>query len=225
MDIAENLKSIKEDIENTAISCGRDPRDIELIAVTKYVPAERIKQALELGITNIGENKVQELVSKLEFLEKYGVRIHFIGQLQTNKVKYVIGKVDTIQSVDREQLAEEINKQAAKLGLIQDVFIEVNIGNEPQKAGAAPDRLQELLNFISGLKYLSVKGLMCVPPAADEKTARIYFGKMRALFEEAQHRDKNIRHLSMGMSNDYRSAILEGATMVRIGTGIFGRRQ
>jgi pyridoxal phosphate enzyme (YggS family) len=225
MDIAENLKIIKENIEKAAISCGRDPRDIELVAVTKYVPVDRIRQALECGITSIGENKVQELIEKLEFLEKYGTRIHFIGQLQTNKVKYVIGKVDTIQSVDREQLAEEINKQAAKLGLIQDVFIEVNIGNEPQKAGAAPDRLQELLNVISGLKHLSVKGLMCVPPATDEKTARVYFGKMRALFEEAKHRDKNIRHLSMGMSNDYRSAILEGATMVRIGTGIFGNRQ
>jgi pyridoxal phosphate enzyme (YggS family) len=127
--------------------------------------------------------------------------------------------------VDREQLAEEINRQAAKFELIQDVFIEVNIGNEPQKAGAAPDKLHELLDVISGMKHVSVKGLMCVPPATDEETARFYFGKMRVLFDEARRRNDNIRNLSMGMSNDYRSAILEGATMVRIGTGIFGRRQ
>jgi pyridoxal phosphate enzyme (YggS family) len=225
MDIAENLKLIRENITEAAISCGRDPRDIDLVAVTKYVPAERIRLALESGITNIGENKVQELMSKIEFLDKFGVGIHFIGQLQTNKVKYVIGKVDVIQSVDREQLAEEINRQAAKLELVQDVFIEVNIGNELQKAGTAPDRLLELLDVISEMKHVSVKGLMCVPPATDEETARFYFGKMRVLFDEARRRNDNIRNLSMGMSNDYRSAILEGATMVRIGTGIFGRRQ
>ncbi len=153
--------------------------------------------------------------------------MHFIGQLQTNKVKYIIGRVKTIQSVDRIELANEISRLAQKKNIVQDVLIEVNIGSEPQKGGAEPDKLNEFLSSISRLPGIRVDGLMCIPPAVDGENVRRYFAMMRELFEKAKGYDMPnvfMNTLSMGMSGDYRAAVAEGATMVRVGRALFGER-
>ncbi|OQB25304.1 MAG: hypothetical protein BWY11_00644 [Firmicutes bacterium ADurb.Bin182] len=225
MRIEDNLNRIFDNIRNAAVSCGRKADEIRLVAVTKFVPEEKIRQALQYGVKDLGENRVQEFTGKYEFFKNYDINIHFIGQLQTNKVKYVIGKVDFIQSLDRLPLAEQINKYAGRLDLAQKVFVEVNIGREPQKAGILPEMLPEFLGRICEMDHIVVKGLMCVPPVADERGAGKYFKQMKLLFDDSRKYFPGIQDLSMGMSNDYTTAILEGATMVRIGTGIFGPRQ
>ena len=176
----------------------------------------------------MGENRVQELTGKLEFFRARGAEVNLIGQLQTNKVKYIIGKVDMIQSVDRLALAQEIDRLAARAGVVQVVMIEVNIGGEAQKGGIGPDELPGFLEMISAMNGIRVKGLMCIPPAVGEDGARPYFAKMRALFETLgsnQLPNVSMEQLSMGMSGDYMAAIAEGATMIRVGTALFGARQ
>ena len=225
MCIQENYSRVLEGIQSACAQSGRRPEDITLIAVTKYVPAERIAPALDLGITNVGENRAQELTEKLDFYKSRRCAIHFIGQLQTNKVKYIIGQVDLVQSVDRIQLAQELERQAYKHSIVQDILVQVNIGREPQKGGVTEEELPAFLSEASRMPHLRVKGLMCVPPEAEEEEARKYFARMRRLWEACSNiPGVEMRHLSMGMSGDYRAAVKEGATMVRVGSALFGSR-
>lgn len=227
MSIKSNCELVMENIASAAISVGRNPSNIELIAVTKFVPAERIKEAVDAGVGSVGENRTQELVQKLEFFKNHSLKTHFIGQLQLNKVKYVIGEVAFIQSVDRLSLAEEINRKARQLQLVQDVLLQINIGAEAQKGGIDAERIDKFLMSVSDLSNIRIKGLMCIPPNVGEKEARAYFAKMRRLFESHLNTgisNVSMEHLSMGMSGDYIAAVKEGATMVRVGSAIFGAR-
>ena len=228
MNIRENYLAIRENMEKAAAAAGRSAGSVKLVAVTKFVEEARIAQALDCGIASVGENRVQELMGKLDFFHTRGVEVNLIGQLQTNKVKYIIGKVDMIQSVDRPALAQEIDRLAVRQGLVQDVLIEVNIGGEAQKGGIAPEELPTFLEMVSAMNGIRVKGLMCIPPAVGEEGARPYFARMRELFETLGSKsipNVSMEQLSMGMSGDYRAAIAEGATMIRVGTALFGARQ
>lgn len=228
LDIAARAALVKERIAEAAYKVGRDPGGIRLVAVTKFVEAERIAPAFAAGVTEVGENRAQELVDKLDFFKANGQTVHFIGQLQLNKIKYLVGRADLIQSADRMEAFSEISRIAVKRGATQDTLVEVNIGAEPQKAGAAPNDLAELLHRISELPGICVKGLMCIPPAAEGEAVRGYFKHMKELYTEYMGLDiPNVRMeiLSMGMSGDYTIAVEEGATMVRVGSAIFGARQ
>ena len=226
MSIAENIAQVRENIADACRRAGRREEDVKLIAVTKYVEEERIREAFACGVKAVGENHAQEVRDKLTFYKQQGAELHFIGQLQSNKVKYIIGNARLIQSADREKLLVELNAQAKKLDLVQGVLLQVNIGGEAQKGGAAIADVPYLLELVCGLKNLRAEGFMCVPPDVDAEAARPYFAglyelreKLRPLFPE-----QPLGELSMGMSHDYPQAILEGATMVRVGTAIFGRR-
>lgn len=227
MSIAENYCRVTENIAAACFKAGRSTEDVKLIAVTKYVDTGRIAEAVAAGARSVGENRVQEYREKQEFFKDNGLDVHLIGQLQTNKVKYIIGNGVLIQSLDRMELAGEISRVASNRGVIQDTLIEVNIGGEAQKGGIAPEGLIEFLELVSALPNIRVKGLMCVPPAVGEDGARAYFAAMRRLFEDIRGMNipnTDMQELSMGMSGDYKAAVLEGATMVRVGTGIFGAR-
>ncbi len=227
MTIAERYNEITENIALAARTSGRSASDITLVAVSKFVDEGRINEAYAAGARVFGESRAQELTQKLPMFEDFGADVHFIGQLQTNKVKYVVGHVSTIQSVDRIELAEEISRIAKKRDTVQRILVEVNIGCEPQKGGAEPAKLNEFLTSISRLDAIRVEGLMCIPPAVEEDAARRYFAEMRALFDKAKGYDlPNVfmNTLSMGMSRDYRAAVAEGATMVRVGNALFGER-
>ncbi len=226
MSIRDNYLTVMENIAAACAQCGRGEGEVKLITVTKFVDTGRIAEAVAAGARHVGENRAQEFRDKLDFFKENGLDAHLIGQLQTNKVKYVIGNASLIQSVDRLELAKEISRLAVKAGITQNVLAEVNIGGEAQKGGIAPCELKDLLSVISELPGIRVKGLMCVPPAVGEE-ARRYFASMRRLFEDiasAGIPGVDMRELSMGMSGDYKSAIKEGATMVRVGTAIFGAR-
>jgi len=225
--IRGNCEAVFENIERAAHSSGRSAGDITLIAVTKFVNIQRIAEAIAAGIKAIGENRAQELMEKLDFFESQCVDIHFIGQLQTNKVKYVTGKTKLIQSVDRLALAEQINSLSIRAGVVTDVLAEVNIGGERQKGGIDENELPWLFEMVSAMPGIRVKGLMCVPPEVGEGEARVYFSRMKKLFDfyaGQKYDNVEMKHLSMGMSGDYKAAIAEGATMVRIGSAIFGER-
>jgi pyridoxal phosphate enzyme (YggS family) len=226
--IKNNIEDVRRRIAQAACKSGRRPEDITLVAVTKTMPASDAEAALECGIKVIGENKVQELLSKLPQLDMSGREAHIIGHLQTNKVKMIIDKADMIQSVDSIHLLGEIERQAARAGRNMDVLIEVNIGEEASKTGAMPDKLGELLDAASGMEHIKVRGLMAIPPRCEEKElSRPYFAKMRRLFVDIGGKKTDnidMRILSMGMSGDFDVAVEEGATMVRVGTAIFGHR-
>ena len=229
MSIAENIAQVREEMEQACRQAGRDPRDVKLIAVTKYVEEARIAEAFACGLKTVGENHAQEVRDKLTFYKQYGAELHFIGQLQSNKVKYIIGNAGNarlIQSADREKLLVDIDAHAKKLGVVQGVLLQVNIGGEEQKGGADLQDVPYLLELACGLKNLRVEGFMCVPPDVDAEAARPYFARLYELRERygAMFPELPLRELSMGMSHDYPQAILEGATMVRVGTAIFGRR-
>lgn len=227
MTIKQNYESVMENIERAAQRVHRKADDITLIAVTKFVDTSRIAEGIKAGICAVGENRVQELVDKLDFFNSNSVDVHMIGQLQSNKIKYIIGKTKLIQSMDRLSLAEQINKASAKDNLVTDVLIEVNIGDEAQKGGIAIDALPEFFGLVSAMAGIRVKGLMCIPPAVGGEDARPYFARMKKLFDTYSGQDYpnvSMQHLSMGMSGDYTAAIAEGATMVRIGSAIFGSR-
>ena len=226
MTIRENLESVRERMALACQRSGRKESDVTLIAVTKFVEIARIREAVDAGVTEIGENRAQEFTEKLNFYKQNHLRAHFIGQLQTNKVKYVCGKADLIQSVDREPLLDAILAYAERNGVTQDILIEVNIGREAQKGGISPEALPVLLDRIAGLDNVRLRGLMCVPPAIEQEAVRPYFREMRTLFERVQrtYPDQKIDTLSMGMSHDFDTAIEEGATTVRVGTAIFGPR-
>ncbi|SNX55271.1 YggS family pyridoxal phosphate-dependent enzyme [Thermoanaerobacterium sp. RBIITD] len=226
MGIYENLKMIRENIKLHALKSNRNPDDILLMAVTKTVDIDKINEAISFGITDIGENKVQELNDKYPFL-KDNVKFHFIGHLQTNKVKYIIDKVKMIHSLDSLHLAKEINKRAMQKGIIMDCLVEVNIALEETKYGVKPADVVNFIKDLDAYENISLKGLMTVAPYVNPEDCRPYFRKMKELFESIKKIDqKNIdfKYLSMGMTNDYAIAIEEGANIVRIGTGIFGKR-
>lgn len=220
--LLENLNNIRNKIGD---------RQVELLAVTKTVPLDRINIAInEGGIRYIGENRVQELLQKYDGLAKRDeLHIHLIGSLQTNKVKYIIDKVELIQSVDSFRLIDEIQKQAAKIGKVQDILIEINIGNEESKGGIAPDELPEMIAYLADCPNVSWKGLMCVPPISDDEVElKSYFTRMKKLLvdnidKKIDNIDKYI--LSMGMSNDYEIAMDAGSTMIRVGSALFGARK
>ncbi|MBR4907258.1 MAG: YggS family pyridoxal phosphate-dependent enzyme [Clostridia bacterium] len=226
MTIRENLESVRERMALACQRSGRKESDVTLIAVTKFVEIARIQEAVDAGVTEIGENRAQEFTEKLNFYKQNHLRAHFIGQLQTNKVKYVCGKADLIQSVDREPLLDAILAYAERNGVTQDILIEVNIGREVQKGGIAPEALFALTDRIAELNNIRLRGLMCVPPAIEQEAVRPYFREMRALFERIQrtYPALPVDTLSMGMSHDFDTAIEEGATTVRVGTAIFGPR-
>ena len=227
MNIAENVAAVREQIRLACERSGRNVHDVTLIAVTKYVEIARIQQAVDAGITEIGENRAQEFTEKLTFYKQNHLRAHFIGQLQTNKVKYICGNADLIQSVDREPLLDAIHTFAERRDLVQDILIEVNIGREAQKGGVLPENLPALAERIAALPHVRLRGLMCVPPAVEPEAARGYFREVRQWYErlKAAYPALPIDTLSMGMSHDYPVAIEEGATVVRVGTAIFGPRQ
>ena len=228
MSIAENVKLVKENIEAAAIRCGRDPADIKLVAATKMNDAFRVREAIAAGVDICGENSVQELQEKLAQGAYDGCPLHFIGHLQKNKVKYIIGKVELIHSVDSVSLAQEINKRAAALGLTQDILLEVNIGAEEKKSGFAPEELACALDEMAQFSSIRVLGLMAIPPVCEiSENNRVYFRRMKQLFIDiGQKKYDNVimQLLSMGMSADYEVAVEEGANLVRVGTGIFGAR-
>ena len=226
--IAENIAAIRARIDAAARTTGRTGADITLVAATKMNDAARVREAVAAGIDACGENRVQEMTEKLAQGAYTGAPLHFIGHLQTNKVRQVVGKVDLIQSVDSPELLAMIEKRAAGQGIVQDILLEVNIGGEAAKSGVAPAALPELLETAAGCAHIRVRGLMAIPPAdADDTETRRFFAQMRELLAraDARHYDRaQMDILSMGMSHDYAAAIAEGATIVRVGTAIYGAR-
>ena len=227
-DVTENLKEIRERIARAAEKSGRTAGDITLLAATKTVPAEVINHGIREGLTHIGENRVQELCSKYDQLELTGCRCEFIGHLQTNKVRQLIGKVSRIQSVDSVKLAKEISRLCGQQNCTMDVLVEVNIGKEENKSGVHPEGLEELIGQIAELPHISVKGLMTIPPISQDMVElRQFFSKMYNIFIDIRGKkldNINMDFLSMGMSSDYELAIESGANIVRIGSSIFGKR-
>ena len=224
----ENYRRIKNDVAETAIKAGRSADDVRLMCVTKTVEPEYINPVLDDGADLIGENRVQEYCSKLDTLHLDGVEKHIIGHLQTNKIKYIAGKVDMIESVDSLKLAKEIDKGFRKVGATANILVEVNIGNEESKSGCDIRVLEELLLQIAELENVNIKGLMTIPPICDELQARKYFALMNKKFLELKEKKIDgveMQTLSMGMSADYEAAILEGSNIVRVGSAIFGARK
>lgn len=226
-DIKENIAEVKERIRNAAASAGRSAEDVRLITVTKTVDAERIKEAIACGAYEIGENRVQEILGKYDAL-KDKAEFHLIGHLQTNKVKYIIDKVKLIHSVESLDLVKEIDKRAKKADKIQDILIEVNVSGEESKFGIKPEAAKEFVYSAAEFENVKVCGLMTVAPydLAEDDLRRI-FSSLRKIsldIESENIHTVSMKELSMGMTGDYEAAIKEGATMVRIGTGIFGKR-
>lgn len=221
-----NYKDVLDRLYAAAEKSGRSAEDITLLAATKTVDADTVNYAIKKGITHIGENRVQELLSKYSLLNP--AHSHFIGHLQTNKVKDIIDKVEMIESVDSLKLAKEISKQAGKHGLVMNILAEINIGGEESKSGFAPEDAENAVKEIAKLPNIHIKGLMCIPPVANmPEEARKYFRKMYKLFLDigAKNIDNSdMSVLSMGMSGDFDIAVSEGANLVRVGTSLFGKR-
>ena len=227
MSIAENIAQIRSHIARAAEDAGRAPSEITLVGASKMNDAAACRAAIAAGIDALGENRVQEMTQKLSEHAYDGAPLHFIGHLQRNKVKMVVGKVDVIESVGSSELLQMIDAQAEKLGIVQDILLEVNIGGEDAKSGFSPEALSDAAKFAATLTHVRLRGLMCIPPVAEEKHGSIpYFEKVRALYVDI---NENLYHnrldmLSMGMSGDYEDAVRCGATIVRVGTAIFGTR-
>jgi pyridoxal phosphate enzyme (YggS family) len=220
VDVKGNLEAVKARVVAACRRVGRDPAGVLLIAVSKTVDVERIRDAVEAGVAALGENRVQEARDKVAVLGRR-VPWHLIGSLQTNKAKEAVQIFDWIHSVDRLELARELDKRAHAAGRTVQGLLQVNLGDEPQKGGAPAEEVKPLLDAMAGLTNLRIRGLMAIPPqTADAEAARPYFRRLRELREGT-----GLEHLSMGMSADYEVAIEEGATMVRVGTSIFGPRQ
>ena len=228
MSIAENVAQIRERMNAAASAAGRDPKEVSLLAATKMNDADRVKEAVAAGVDACGENRVQELVQKQPLGAYEGVPVHFIGRLQTNKVNKVVGKVDLIESVDRLELLEVVNKTALRLGVRQDILFEVNIGGEEQKGGFTPEETLALAAKMGDYPGVKLCGLMTIPPISEKKGDNCkYFEKMRNLFidiREKKYDNVSMVCLSMGMTDDFEDAISEGSTMIRVGTAIFGAR-
>ena len=228
MSIAENVAKIKADMAAAAIRAGRDPKQILLCAATKMNDAENVRQAIRAGVDCCGENRVQELTQKLAENAYEGAPVHFIGHLQTNKVKFVVGKVSLIHSVDSLRLLTAINKEAAKQGICQDILLEINIGNEESKSGFSFHEIPEVLAQMGEFGNIHVRGLMAIPPICQNSTDNHkFFQKMCNLSVDItakKYDNVSVEVLSMGMSDDYEDAIACGSTMIRVGTAIFGSR-
>jgi len=227
MSVAENLKTVMDRIASAAKHAGRAPSSVRLVVVTKTIDRDRIAEAVSSGAAILGENRVQEAKEKIEALGKIA-SWHLIGHLQTNKAKYAIKLFDLIHSVDNLDLAAEIDRQAAKIGKVQDILIEVNIAGEASKAGMAVTGAPALVAEVARLKNISIRGLMTMPPYfEDPESSRPYFSELRELAETIAKEiipNVSMTELSMGMSGDFEVAIEEGATLVRVGTAIFGER-
>jgi len=226
--IAGNLEKVRQGIGRAAALAGRTPAEIELVAVTKTVSVARIEEAVEAGITVVGENRVQELVEKYNSIGSR-VRWHLIGHLQTNKVKYVVDKVSLIHSLDRLSLAEEISRQATKVGTVVNCLVQVNVAEEESKFGLPVSNIEPFVREVSTIPGLRVQGLMTIGPFTDDpEEVRPVFRELRRIFEQmkqARIAGVEMRYLSMGMSGDYQVAIEEGANIVRVGSAIFGMRR
>lgn len=225
MCIESRLNDVKARISAAAKECGREPEDIKLIAVTKTYPIEAMNEAIRLGITDIGENKPQEIRDKFDNV--LPVNWHLIGHLQTNKVKYIIDRCTLVHSVDSIKLMAEIDRQAQNHNRDIDILIQVNISGEESKSGIAPDELPSLLEYAKNLTNTHVKGLMTIAPKCDIDEVSRHFSNMKELFDQTakqSYRNVTMTELSMGMSGDFEAAIKHGATMVRIGSLIFGPR-
>jgi pyridoxal phosphate enzyme (YggS family) len=223
--IRENLSRVRERIERAAQKAGRDPKEIKLVAVSKTVEVARIKEAIEAGVSILGENYVQEAEKKIEALGK-PVCWHFIGHLQSNKVRYAVRLFDVIHSIDSIPLAEELNRRAEQPDRVIKVMIEVNLSKEATKFGTDEEKVLNLAKRIQSSKHLSLEGLMTMPPYFDSpEMSRPYYVALRELKERMTKEGIPMKELSMGMSNDFEIAIEEGATYVRVGTAIFGPRK
>jgi len=228
--LIDTVSTIYKRITNAAMRAGRNPEEVKLIAVTKTVTVLQIKEAIDAGLRTFGENRVQEAKAKIEELSAGwtmpSVSWHLIGHLQKNKAKYSVRLFDLIHSLDSAELAEELNSQAEKIGRVQEVLLEVKLSPEETKHGVARAELLQFLKMAQALKHLRIRGLMTIPPFFEHpEEARPYFRKLRELRDEAGSAGHPLPELSMGMSNDFEVAIEEGATMVRIGTAIFGERK
>ncbi|MCY6483722.1 YggS family pyridoxal phosphate-dependent enzyme [Clostridium aestuarii] len=216
MSIKENIKKVNAYI----------PKDVKLVAVSKTRKLEELEEVYSIGVRDFGENKVQELAEKYDNFHK-DVKWHFIGHLQRNKVKYIVGKVSLIHSLDSIKLLEEIEKKYVAAGQVADVLIQINIGRDPNKSGVLLEELDELINICEKCNNVKVKGLMTILPKGDELSNRNYFRQMKEVYDdlyEKQYKNIRMKYLSMGMTGDYKIAISEGANMVRVGEGIFGKR-
>lgn len=224
----ENYAVIKENIAQAAVASGRRPEDVTFMAVTKTVAPPPINHVISLGVDLIGENKVQELLSKLDFLNTDGLRMHIIGHLQSNKVRKIVGIASGVESVDSISLAEEISKRCVQSDCEMDVLLEVNIGNEEAKTGFTYDEALERAFEIAEMPNVNLRGFMAVPPICEGDTVRRYFAKMNGLYLDAKEKlsgKASLDTLSLGMSADYVDAIKEGSTLVRVGSSLFGARR
>ena len=228
MSIAENVARIRREMEDAAIAAGRDPKDILLCAATKMNDADAVRQAIAAGVDCCGENRVQELLQKLEQNAYEGAPVHFIGHLQTNKVRQVVGKVDLIQSVDSLRLLQAIDAEARKQGIVQQILLEVNIGGEESKSGFAPEDVLPLMDELGQFPNIRVRGLMTIPPISQKNgDNRKFFENMCKISVDIigkMHDNDMVNYMSMGMSDDFQDAIACGSTMIRVGTAIFGAR-
>lgn len=227
MSISENIAAIRQQIDQAARRSGRTGQEITLVGASKMNDAAACREAIAAGIDVLGENRVQEMTQKLAENAYDGAPLHFIGHLQRNKVKQVVGKAALIQSVSSLALLDEIEKVADKLGIVQDILLEVNIGGEEAKSGFAPQELEDAARYAQKLGHVRVLGLMTIPPVENEPQGNLpFFEKMRALYVDINQNiyDNKLKYLSMGMSGDFAEAIEAGSNMVRVGTAIFGAR-
>jgi len=226
--IAENIKLLRDEISEAAVKSGRNPGDITLVAAAKTQHADSVRQAIAAGVDAVGENRVQEMLEKHADDAYTGAPLHFIGHLQSNKVRQIVGVCDLIESVDSAALIDLIGRKAVSMGLVQNILIEVNIGREHQKAGVLPEQLDEILGHASLTEGVKVLGLMSIPPFFNQNERNCYyFDAMFQLFvdmSKKKYDNTDVRLLSMGMSDSYADAIRAGSNMVRIGSAIFGGR-
>ena len=227
MTITEHIAAVRREMAEAARESGRSERDIFLVGASKMNDAAACQEAIAAGVDALGENRVQEMTAKLAQNAYDGAPLHFIGHLQRNKVRQVVGKAALIQSIGSEALLREVEKEAARQQLVQDILLEVNIGGEEAKSGFAPEELSQAAPEAKKCENVRVRGLMCIPPVAEGEHGSLpYFEKVHALFVDinAKLYDNTLDILSMGMSGDYEDAVRAGATMVRVGTAIFGAR-
>lgn len=228
MSIAENVARIQQQIRQAALAAGRNPEEIQLCAATKMNSADAVREAIRAGVSCCGENRVQELTAKLAENAYDGAPVHFIGHLQTNKVRQVVGRVDLIQSVDSQRLLAAIDREAARQGIVQDILLEVNIGQEAAKSGFAPEDILPVVDNFDSFSNIRLRGLMAIPPISRKSGDNLkFFLKMRQIYVDIWAKKKDnvaVDCLSMGMSGDFADAVACGSTMVRVGTAIFGAR-
>ena len=228
MSIAENIARIRQNMNNAAIAAGRDPKEVLLCAATKMNDAAAVREAIAAGVDLCGENRVQELTAKLADNAYEGAPIHFIGHLQTNKVKQVVGKVDMIQSVDSLRLLNAINAEASRQGIRQEILLEINIGREESKSGFYLEQINEIVEKMNEFQGIFLRGFMVIPPVSQNSgDNRKFFQEICKLsvdIKKKKYDNVSVDVLSMGMSDDYVDAIACGSTMIRVGTAIFGQR-